>query len=291
MNNVKLLLCDEITALKTLPEHSIALAILKPPHSFTKENNGGPELEEIEAKLPMKELFDELTRVLKPHSVALVFGGGPKTSLFIKNQNIEQYRYDLYWDRQFPSIHDHVYKSRNIPLAVIEPISVFSELAPRLYPEHAEHHHHWHDETPTHDNKHCLDSWTHGWSEPGCFAHHYDFPITKITVPTGHHSHWHEDEFGAFPVELIKYLIRLYSVKNETILIPFAGTMNGVIAGIETVRNVVAIESNPDAFIIGRNRIDKIIAHKADYFLDWVDCREDQTKPLPDDPEGLGGKD
>lgn len=289
MNNHSIYLGKVLDILKTIPENSINFVVSRLPMAYCS-NQGGPEADEIEAEYPIQELWSELHRVTTNHGVIALFSGNDMTNFELKKSNIGRYRYDLVWDYEHPSVHQTVYKGRNFPLVHTENISIFSDKAPVLFPEHMHDHWHWH-ETPSHDHIHCEGSWTHGKDHPSCHAHHFDFPQNVLRVPMECHSHYHGTAFGEYPSVLIEKLIRMYSHKGDTVLIPFCGVGNAVLAGINLNRNVVAIEEHEGAFVIARNRMSKLVDSKAESFMEWVDAREEQT-PLPDDPDSLvGGKD
>ena len=59
------------------------------------------------------------------------------------------------------------------------------------------------------------------------------------------------------PVELERWLIETYSNPGDTVLDPCFGSCSAGVASIMTGRKFIGIESDPDIFQKGKERIDK----------------------------------
>lgn len=283
MNNHTIYLGSTLEILKNIPDNTISFLVTRLPHAIAS-NQGGPELDEIEEQTSIRELFAEFHRVVKSHGVIAVFGGDDITSLYIKNADSANYNYDLLWNYEHPH-HENLYRGRNIPMRVTEPISIFSDKAPVLF-NHPHHFPDWGFHHPDHDHIHCPEGYTHPMEEHGCFAHHFDFPTNLITIPH-HEDHFHHSGFGDYPTILLETLLKIYSHRDDTVLVPYCGVGNAGLASINLKRNFVGIEEDPHAFVILRNRLNKRIEKEEGQYLDWQDCREDTTVPMPDDPDSL----
>ncbi len=60
-----------------------------------------------------------------------------------------------------------------------------------------------------------------------------------------------------FPLELALRLVRMYSFAGDTVLDPFAGTATTMLAALESGRNSVGFEIDPEFFQFAKNRISK----------------------------------
>ncbi len=58
-----------------------------------------------------------------------------------------------------------------------------------------------------------------------------------------------------FPVELAERLIKMFSFVGDTVLDPFSGTGTTTVAAIDSARNSVSVEIDPDYFEYARKRI------------------------------------
>lgn len=98
-----------------------------------------------------------------------------------------------------------------------------------------------------------------------------EYDVTNIWKITPAHNKKHP---AVFPVELAEKVIRYYSIKNDVVLDPFAGTGTTGIAAESLGRRFALIERDPDYMDIIRNHFeDKTI----DLAIDWVNVEVDNT--------------
>lgn len=286
MNEIKIQAGHALSLMKEIPDDSVALILCKIPHAV----DGIYDLDEIEEKYPIAEFWEEAHRCLTPHGVVAVFGGQEPTTTWIRTSNLERYRYD--WMIDFKHPFDHaVYKGKNVPLRRFEPVNIFSERNPRFFPNQLD---------PTnfgergdcfeHDHEHEHDHWGdpefnyHPQFEFYEFPHH--FPENVLEVPHTHPHRVHFQEPGQYPLPLLEYLIKTYTVRGETVLDPFCGLGNTGLACIETNRSFIGIEGNIDLFTIARNRLDRGCLGRSSIFFDWEDRRPwDEIEKDPDPEE------
>ena len=69
-----------------------------------------------------------------------------------------------------------------------------------------------------------------------------------------------------FPVELASRLVQMFSFVGDTVLDPFAGTLSTVLAAMQTGRNSIANELDPDYLKIGERRISEELANRNTLF-------------------------
>jgi site-specific DNA-methyltransferase (adenine-specific) len=58
-----------------------------------------------------------------------------------------------------------------------------------------------------------------------------------------------------FPVELASRLIQMFSFAGDTVLDPFGGIFSTIVAAMQTMRNSVGIELDPNYFRMGEQRV------------------------------------
>ena len=100
---------------KEIPDKSIDLILTDPPYGTTDCP--------WDSIIPLKEMWFQLKRIIKPRSSICLFGCEP-FSTKLRASNIENYKYDWYWHKNRKSCHMH---GKNRPLNSIELISVFSK--------------------------------------------------------------------------------------------------------------------------------------------------------------------
>lgn len=295
MNEIKLQLGKALELMSEIPDDSVALILCKLPHAV----DGLYDLDEIEAKYPIQEFWTEAHRCLTPHGCVVVFGGQEPTTSWIRNSNPERYRYDWIIDFKHPFDHYHAYKGRNVPLRRFEPINVFSERTPRFYPQqlHPTKFGKPEDELDpdffVDDNDHGVFPEPHSHTHCGlapCDEHPHFFPENILEIPMPFHSrhHNHHLEQGQYPLPLLEYLIKTYTVKGEMVVDPFSGLGNTGLACIETQRSFIGIEENKDLFVISRNRLDKACQNRSSIFFDWEDRRSLDELPEGETPMTKG---
>ena len=69
-----------------------------------------------------------------------------------------------------------------------------------------------------------------------------------------------------FPVELAHRLIRMFSFVEDTVLDPFAGTFTTTVAAINSGRNSIGYEIDPEYYKLGRERVEQAVNETGDLF-------------------------
>lgn len=115
--------CDYKELLKSLCSKSIDLICIDPPYGKINglQLDGQKEKVDWDFKIDWKEMFSELNRVIKDGGTICVFGQNPMYAKMILS-NIDDYKYDLIWEKNNAAQGFHSDKS---PLNFIENIAVF----------------------------------------------------------------------------------------------------------------------------------------------------------------------
>ena len=92
---------------------------------------------------------------------------------------------------------------------------------------------------------------------------------------------------GAFPFELAYRLINMYSIKQDTVLDPFAGTGTTILAAMASGRQAIGVESDPQFFDIicalvetNPEEVNQYISSRLDRHRAFVDQRIRDGKPI-----------
>ena len=83
--------------------------------------------------IPFNTMWDCLKRIRKDNSPILIFGNEPFNS-FLRISNIEEYRYDIYWQKERAT---NIFQLKKRPAKVIETINVFYKSQPTYNPQMA----------------------------------------------------------------------------------------------------------------------------------------------------------
>ena len=82
---------DCLKLMQTIPNKSIDCIIADPPYGVTACK--------WDSVIPLETMWRELNRIIKPNGAILVFGTEPFSST-LRMSNINNYRYDIVWEKQ-----------------------------------------------------------------------------------------------------------------------------------------------------------------------------------------------
>lgn len=91
MSSITLYLGDCIKEMKKIPDNSIDCIICDLPYGTTKCS--------WDIVISFEDLWQEYHRISKPNTAIILFGQEPFSSL-LRTSNIEEYKYDIYWEKE-----------------------------------------------------------------------------------------------------------------------------------------------------------------------------------------------
>jgi site-specific DNA-methyltransferase (adenine-specific) len=239
---------DCFNVLKTIPDHSVQLAICDLPYAVTYCK--------WDRKIDLEPFWTEMRRIMIPdRSVVLMFGTQPFTSELVMS-NRDWFKYSLIWHKNRPTGFQHC--GQKI-LSEHEDISVFSsgvvvspqrstrqmtynpqgltDLAkPRVRPSV--------DRKKGFMGKNILYS-------TGAIQTKTNYPrsILKFdSVPRPVHT-------TQKPVDLLEYLIRTFSNEGDIVIDPTCGSGSTGVAAVQTKRGFIGIERDPEYYEITSQRV------------------------------------
>lgn len=242
--DIRLFNDDCFNILPSIAAKSVDMILCDLPYGATKNANDIP--------LPFDKLWQEYNRIIKDNGVIALFAQG----LFYVDlvaSNRKMFRYDLVWDKILTS---GFLNAKRMPLRSHEQIAIFYKKLP-IYnaqmsignPSHVKGTLYL-TKTATNNNygKYKVIPETSKYSSK-------KYPKSILTFSKPHPSVAnHETEK---PVELLKYLIKTYTNKNETVLDNCMGSGSTGVACVNTQRDFIGIEKNNTYFQIAQKRITK----------------------------------
>lgn len=242
---------DCLEVLPTLPSASVDLILADPPYGSTECR--------WDCQIPLATLWGELHRIIKPQGAIVLCCKQPFTSSLILS-NPERFRYCWYWEK---STGSNFAQTGFRPLAVVEEIAVFS-LSPavyskvptmRYYPQREKL------ERPYY-RKYTGTQRSEGSARsPSAFVRNPERLPEKLYANSTPRSLLyagddHEDGLHPTqkPTSLMRYLIRTYTMEDDTVLDFCAGSGTTGVAALDVGRNVVLIEREPTYCDIIRKR-------------------------------------
>jgi site-specific DNA-methyltransferase (adenine-specific) len=201
--------------------------------------------------IPFSELWPRFNKILKPNGAAALFAQG----LFyvdLVNSNRRNFRYDLIWDKVISS---GFLNAKKMPLRVHEQIAVFYRQAPVYNPQFTEGRP-LHSRGTAYKTKAAINQ---NYNDYGAANTNHrkgatqKYPVSIISRSKPHASRTkHPTEKS---VEMCEWLIRTYTVENETVLDCCMGCGTSGAAAVNTKRDFIGIEKEKKYFDICESRI------------------------------------
>ena len=226
--------------MKEIPDNSIDMVLTDPPYGTTSCK--------WDTVIDFKLMWRELKRITKGSGAICLFGSEPFSSA-LRLSNIKMFKYDWYWNKKFGG---NFVLAKRMPLKSIECISVFNsdKTLPLYYPQMM-----LRDKpikqggTKTseaipikHNSKtHTKKTYTH------------KYPLTELNYPKELGRTVHPTQK---PVPLLEYLIKTYTIENETVLDFTMGSGSTGCAAKNLNRNFIGIENDKEYFKIAKQRIE-----------------------------------
>lgn len=240
MSDYTLHLGDCLEVMKTLPDASIDCVLTDPPYGTTACK--------WDSVIPFEPMWKELKRIAKPRAAICLFGSQPFTSTLICS-NPSGFRYEWIWEKTRPS---NFFNANKQPMKYHENIAVFFVNQPTYNPQKWEGFaNHASKPRVTNSNIHGLTGIKNGVDTS---TSHFPRSIIKVKS-TDSTRNVHPTQK---PVELLRYLIRTYTLANETVLDFTMGSgTTGVACQLEN-RNFIGIEKDAGYFEIAKKRIEGV---------------------------------
>ena len=247
MGNIDLWHGDCLEIMTSIPDGSIDMILCDLPYGTTDCK--------WDVVIPFDKLWIEYNRIIKKGGCIALFGSEPFSS-YLRMSNIKNYKYDWIWGKG-QGLNFVTAKYR--PLNDYENICIFSSNTIKYYPimENAK------NENRRGINKGStktnLISGTK--SNIAKSSENYDeskrFPKTTININSriaecNSLNRLHPTQK---PVALLEYLIKTYTLKNETVLDNWMGSGSTGVACVNTQRNFIGIEKDETYFNIAQKRI------------------------------------
>lgn len=241
--------CLEI--MPTIPDKSIDMILCDLPYGTTACK--------WDVIIPFEPLWKEYKRIIKDRGCIALFGSEPFSS-YLRMSNIKQFKYDWIWNKSNPA---NIALSKIQPLKYHEIISIFN--SGFYYPQMIKR-----DKLGTKrlQNKNST----------------IKFSSSKIQSDKDFKKEYNINKYDEFfkmpssvllfkvergkrhptqkPVALLEYLIKTYTLENETILDNCMGSGSTGVACVNTNRNFIGIEKEENYFNIAEKRIKEAIENK-----------------------------
>ena len=220
--------------MKKIKDNSIDMILTDPPYGTTACK--------WDTVIPFEPMWEQLKRVTKDNGAICLFGQNPFTANLIMG-NPKDYKYCWIWDKAKASNFPN---AKKMPLKITENISVFN--VKKYFPQMVEG---VNRVKGGYQSKNELAINTSGTPRKVNNLY-YPKNILKFSVAGNKDTGKHPTQK---PVELLEYLIKTYTLENETVLDFTMGSGSAGVACKNLNRNFIGIEKEEKYFKIAQERI------------------------------------
>ena len=229
--------------MKNIPDKSVDMILCDLPYGVTHCK--------WDKKIDLKRLWKQYERIIKDNGVICLFA---QTKFFYEliKSNEKLFRYDLVWDKVLTTGFLNVNRQ---PLRRHEQIAVFYKKQPKYNPQMG-------IGKPLHGRGKIKSEEINKNNVYGKFDKTPDIRkgnTEKYPTSILKFSKLHPAQMiypTEKPIDLLEYLIRTYTDKDDVVLDNCMGSGTTGMACKNTDRNFIGIEINEDAFKIAKNRIE-----------------------------------
>ena len=241
---INLMRGDCLELMKSIPDNSIDMVLTDPPYGTTACK--------WDTVIDFDLMWEQLKRTTKDSGVICLFGSEPFSS-HLRLSNIKMFKYDWYWYKNYQT---GMAFAKYQPMRSIETISVFYKSTCEYYPQRMEARH---GRKPTNSNggktRAKIDNIT-GMKQPNKVNSLGETVnprnVLEFKCPPRSKGYLHPTQK---PVALLEYLLKTYTLKNETVLDFTMGSGSTGVACKNLNRKFIGIEKDDKYFQIAKERI------------------------------------
>lgn len=263
---IELMQGDCLELMKLIPDGSVDMILCDLPYGTTACK--------WDSVIPFKPLWEQYNRIVKPTGAICLFGAEPFTSSLILS-NIKNYRQKLTWLKTRPT---NVFNAKKQFMNWTEDIVVFYRKLPTFNPQMRT------DGQFTSEKKQHAQNRAKGvlgkTGEKDGYVHPPNgglfYPKTVIEYSNVNgHKNVHPTQK---PVALCEYLIRTYTNPGETVLDNCMGSGTTGVACVNTNRNFIGMELDPQYFEIAKKRIEEAERERTEHGENLITMGSVQTE-------------
>lgn len=235
---IKLMQGDCLELMKCIPDGSVDMVLCDPPYGVTECR--------WDSVIPFDDMWKAYRRIVKENGVIALFSSQPFTTRLI-HSNIRQYRYNWYWIKNIKT--GHVFAEVQ-PMRCVEEICVFYRRRPLYQPQGLIklNREIVRQKSGTKDSVYRIDK-----SKNVSVQRYGNYPsnVLRFDVDAGK-ARVHPTQK---PVAILEYLIRTYTLPNETVLDNCMGSGSTGVACVNSNRRFIGMEQDESYYHIAEKRI------------------------------------
>jgi DNA modification methylase len=228
---INLLHGDCLELMKSIPDKSIDMVLTDPPYGTTACK--------WDVVIPFEPMWEQLKRITKDNGAICLFGSEPFSS-HLRLSNLKMFKYDWIVEKSKPTGH---LNSKKRPMTGHDVISVFNAL--NYYPQGL---------VKTNKKVKRTNNGCYGECSKETILKETGYPRSNIKAIYDQKTIHPTQK----PVTLLEYLIKTYTLENETVLDFTMGSGSTGVACKNLNRNFIGIEKDDKYFEIAKNRINQL---------------------------------
>jgi len=233
---INLLHGDCLKLMKDIPDNSIDCVLTDPPYGTTACK--------WDTVIDFGLMWEQLKRITKDNGAICLFGSEPFSSA-LRMSNIKMFKYDWIWNKLRTS---GSLNAKRMPMKCHEIVSVFYKKLPNYRPQMTK------GKMMNKASGGAKD--IYGKSKQIRYKSDTYYPKT-IQEFKACHNMTGKVHPTQKPVLLLEYLIKTYTLENETVLDFTMGSGSTGVACKNLNRNFIGIENNKEYFKIAKDRINE----------------------------------
>jgi len=227
---------DCLERMQEIPAGSVDMVLADPPYGTTKNK--------WDSVIPLKNLWEQLSRVTKSNGVIVMTASQPFTTVLI-NSNMKMFKYCWVWDKKQIT---NFLNSKKQPLRRFEDVVIFYSIQCTYYPQMRQ------GDEYSKVRYYATDNYGYQTRSAGVSKGNAGrFPNSLIDVPQIRVKGGHPTQK---PIALMEYLIKTYTNERETVLDFAMGSGTTGVACSNLGRKFIGIELDLDYFTAAQSRID-----------------------------------
>ena len=234
---------DCLELMKNIPDGSIDLVLTDPPYQLTACK--------WDKVIPFEPMWKELKRIIKSNGAICLFGSEPFSS-HLRLSNLKWFKYDWVWHKNKPS---GMLNAKKQPMRDIEILSVFYAKQPSYFPikeNRIDKNNRLKTPLITKDFGSSIYGKKSGTEKKIVSDLRYPSQYKYFEVVSKRSEKKHPTQK---PVALLEYLIKTYTLENETVLDFTMGSGSTGVAAKNLNRDFIGIELDETYFKIAQERI------------------------------------
>lgn len=232
---------DCLEEMQSIEDGSVDLILTDPPYGTTACK--------WDVVIPFDPMWEQLKRIIKPNGAICLFGSEPFSS-HLRLSNLKMFKHDIVWEKDKPS---GFLNAKKYFMKYHELIHIFCKKTPMYFPQ-------FYESKPMNTVKYGGNTHSDNYGNYAKVENkrknttqRYPKDVLKFNTVNGQSKEkYHPTQK---PVALLEYLIKTYTLENETVLDFTMGSGSTGVACKNLNRSFIGIEKDETYFKIAQERI------------------------------------